>query len=293
MTYQVINWNEHFENDRSRSREKCGFVCVPNKQHGMGFCRVMAESDGAAIYGIWHCIIGACSQQKKRDGFLTSDGTATGKPWGVEDLALKFRRPEKEIKRALEVLCSDNVGWLRLSGGESAVSESPSTNLEEKRREENEEKGMEYHVHARVALFYLNEKTGKQFRETENNLQLMSARLREAGVEIDGVKLMIERQCALWKSDPKMSEFLRPETLFGKTKFESYYAARNLPIQKDTYGNKPTPADERNARISGGTDNHVMRVLAKRKALEDAAKDALAAKVDSVGGNASGNSVNG
>jgi hypothetical protein len=112
MTYQIKDWNLYFENDRSRQREKCSFVCVPNKQHGMGFGRIMLQKDGAAIYGIWCLILGACSQQKKRNGWLTDDGERTGTPWGADDLAVKFRRPIEEIQRALEFICSAKVGWM-------------------------------------------------------------------------------------------------------------------------------------------------------------------------------------
>ena len=135
--FQINDWDTHFENDRSRQREKCSFVCVPNKQHGMGFCRIMAEPDGAAIYGIWHLILGACSQQTKRDGWLTSDGDKAGTPWGVDDLALKFRRPEKEIVRAFEVLCSEKVKWITHHG--VTVHSPPSPLKEEKERIEKKE----------------------------------------------------------------------------------------------------------------------------------------------------------
>lgn len=121
MIYKVKDWNIHFENDRSRSRLNCSFVCVPNKQHGMGFSRIMSEPDGAAIYGVWHMIIGACSQQKKRDGWMTDDGEQAGSPWGVDDLVLKFRRPAQEIQRALGFLSSKRVEWLVV------IEESPST----------------------------------------------------------------------------------------------------------------------------------------------------------------------
>jgi hypothetical protein len=127
MKLQIKDWDLHFENDRSRQRAKCSFVCVPNKQHGMGFCRIMAEPDGAAIYGIWHLILGACSQQTKRNGWLTSDGEQTGTPWGVEDLQLKFRRPEKEIKRAIQVLTSERVGWI---ANHEVTADSPPCDIE-------------------------------------------------------------------------------------------------------------------------------------------------------------------
>jgi hypothetical protein len=118
MTYQVRDWDKHFENNKSRERDRLSFVCIPNKQHGLGFARIMAEPDGAAIYGIWHCITGACSQQSRpRHGWLTDTGRApgghqAGTPWAPADLALKFRRPVEEVKRALDVLCSKDVGWV-------------------------------------------------------------------------------------------------------------------------------------------------------------------------------------
>lgn len=111
--YQIKDWNSHFENAKSRERISCSFVCVPNKQHGLSFSRIMAEPDGAMIYGIWCLILGACSQQKKpREGWLTSDGYQTGTPWASEDLALKFRRPKSEIERALQVIVSQEIGWI-------------------------------------------------------------------------------------------------------------------------------------------------------------------------------------
>lgn len=147
MKYQIVDWAKNFENDRSRSRKNCSFVCVPNKQHGMGFSRIMAEPDGAAIYGIWHCIVGACSQQPHRDGWLTFNGEQTGSAWGVDDMALKFRRPHAEVERALSFLSSDKVGWIKAhdinslpDAHRALTAHSPSTHLEEKRREEKEEK---------------------------------------------------------------------------------------------------------------------------------------------------------
>lgn len=148
MKYQIKNWDAYFENDRSRQREKCSFVCVPNKQHGLGFCRIMAEPDGAAIYGVWCLLLGACSQQKKRNGWLTADGESAGSPWGVEDLAVKFRRPVSEIKRALDFISSDRVGWiqsfpLRHSHSDNlrVTAESPPSHPERNETNGNEGKG--------------------------------------------------------------------------------------------------------------------------------------------------------
>lgn len=81
-------------------------------------------------------------------------------------------------------------------------------------------------------LAHLNLKSGRSFRETETNLSFISSRLKEPGITIEGVKTMIDRQCERWMSDPKMCEYLRPETLFNKTKFDSYYAAKDQPIKQ-------------------------------------------------------------
>ena len=94
-----------------------------------------------------------------------------------------------------------------------------------------------YSPEIRVALHWLNEKSGRNFRETESSLAPINARMKEPGVDIAGVKLMIERQCARWKGTAQ-EEYLRPETLFGKKKFDSYYAAKDLPIQNDENHNR-------------------------------------------------------
>jgi uncharacterized phage protein (TIGR02220 family) len=95
-----------------------------------------------------------------------------------------------------------------------------------------------YSPESRVALHYLNEKSGRHYRESESSLSVIQARLSEPEVDIEGVKMMIDRQCAMWIGD-KMAEYLRPETLFGKQKFEGYYAGRDQPvIQYNANGKK-------------------------------------------------------
>ncbi len=143
--YRVKDWDRHFENNKSRERDKCGFVCVPNKQDGMGLTRILSEKDGASIYGIWHLIVGALSRQSRpRTGWLTDDGHQTGTAWAPQDMALRWRRKTDEIQRALDVLCSPAVGWVE--SARRVPAECPPSALEEKGnegkgREGKEEKG--------------------------------------------------------------------------------------------------------------------------------------------------------
>jgi uncharacterized phage protein (TIGR02220 family) len=152
-----------------------------------------------------------------------------------------------------------------------------------------------YSPHSRVALFYLNEKTGRMFQERDSNLRLIDARLKEPGVTIEGVKQMIDRQVARWKGTDQ-EEYLRPETLFNATKFDSYYAARELPAKSDSQSRRQ--GDDRNAFIltppdSGGptTEQIAAHRLAKFNAARNGvppAPDALAAQVAADGGMAPG-----
>ena len=68
---------------------------------------------------------------------------------------------------------------------------------------------------------YLNEKADTRYRHTSNKTQgLIKARINE-GFTLENFKTVIDKKTTEWKSDNKMSAYLRPETLFG-TKFESY-----------------------------------------------------------------------
>ena len=68
---------------------------------------------------------------------------------------------------------------------------------------------------------YLNQKTGKTFKYTAKETQrLIGARFNSGFTEKDFFTV-IDNKCAKWLIDPKMVEYLRPQTLFG-TKFESY-----------------------------------------------------------------------
>src|SRR5438105_183446 len=97
--FQVVNWNGHFENNKSRERDRCGFVCIPNKHGGLGLTTVLQHPEGAAIYGIWALILELCSKQRRpREGWLTDSGRADGRPISVEQLARLFRRPVIEVK---------------------------------------------------------------------------------------------------------------------------------------------------------------------------------------------------
>jgi uncharacterized phage protein (TIGR02220 family) len=79
---------------------------------------------------------------------------------------------------------------------------------------------------------YLNEKTGKNYKPTTNATKAhIKARWNE-GFTLSDFKKVIETKSREWSSDPKMLQYLRPQTIFG-TNFEAYL---NNSKQTDEYG---------------------------------------------------------
>lgn len=74
--------------------------------------------------------------------------------------------------------------------------------------------------HAEI-ITYLNNATGKKFSSIAKATQrVIKARFRD-GYSLEDFKKVIDNKVQQWGDDSKMSEYLRPQTLFG-TNFESY-----------------------------------------------------------------------
>ena len=74
------------------------------------------------------------------------------------------------------------------------------------------------------AIDYLNQVTGSRFQKTDSNCGYANARISE-GAELDDLKTVIDFKAAEWAGDPKWSQYLRPQTLFGAQKFPGYLVA--------------------------------------------------------------------
>lgn len=71
-------------------------------------------------------------------------------------------------------------------------------------------------------ISYLNQLLGTRYSTTiKGNLDVVKARYSEGRTQSD-FKTVIDKKVAQWRSDEKMAKYLRPETLFNRTKFESY-----------------------------------------------------------------------
>lgn len=92
-------------------------------------------------------------------------------------------------------------------------------------------------------IAYLNQKTGKKFRpETEAHRSPINARAAE-GFTLSDFQKVIDNKAADWMDDPKMNEFLCPDTLFRPSKFEKYLnqTAAGVREQVHTGGRRKVP----------------------------------------------------
>lgn len=101
------------------------------------------------------------------------------------------------------------------------VTQSNATDIEEDKEEERDK---EKELYSSIVA-YLNEKAGTQYRHSSQATQkLIRGRLKD-GFTLDDFKTVIDKKCAEWLNTD-MQKYLRPETLFGNTKFEGYLNAK-------------------------------------------------------------------
>lgn len=84
----------------------------------------------------------------------------------------------------------------------------------------------QFYVQSIEILEYLNANTNRNYRPVDSNLKLITARLKSGATDLQ-CREVIFNKCEQWGKDPKMSEYLRPATLFNSTKFEQYLGEIN------------------------------------------------------------------
>lgn len=124
---------------------------------------------------------------------------------------------------------STSNSTIQLTNNQPATNQQLTTNKNEKKEKKKNTKVSDSssdnnHIPYRGIIDFLNEKTGKEYRHSSKGTQrLIKARWNE-GFRLKDFLEVIQGRVDKWGCDPKMMDYLRPETLFG-TKFESYLNA--------------------------------------------------------------------
>ena len=82
-------------------------------------------------------------------------------------------------------------------------------------------KNKELREKAKKILAFLNFKAGRNYRECDTNLKFIVDRLRD-GIEEDQLRQIIVKKSREWRGTD-MELYLRPSTLFNRTKCEQYF----------------------------------------------------------------------
>jgi uncharacterized phage protein (TIGR02220 family) len=87
---------------------------------------------------------------------------------------------------------------------------------------------------------YLNQKANTNYKvSSKKTRELIKARWND-GYDVSEFKKVIDIKTTEWLKDPKMSNYLRPETLFG-TKFESYLNQKGVSHSGSTQSSSGQP----------------------------------------------------
>lgn len=191
--------------------------------------------DGDRLLLVWVAVLtmaGRCNA----NGMLILTDTI---PYSADMIANEFDFDLNTVKLALKAFSDLNMimlvdGVLAIPGWSEYQSADRLEELREKDRERKriaraKKKGDGTDDKVTEIVAYLNEVCGTNYRansaQTQKNI---NGRLGE-GFTVDDFKLVIDSKAQEWKGTD-MEQYLRPDTLFRPTKFESYvnYAKKRL-----------------------------------------------------------------
>ncbi len=119
-------------------------------------------------------------------------------------------------------LIHDTLHWGYKWGIFDAITESFKFDLRQTKRANVTYDHSRYGDLVEEVLDYLNIKAGTKYKHsTQAHALLIIERARD-GYEVADFKKVIDRQVYYWYGDANMIQYLRPSTLFNKTKFEEY-----------------------------------------------------------------------
>lgn len=107
-------------------------------------------------------------------------------------------------------------------------------------------KGTDGKLHSNDAkniLLYLNTKANKRYRDVNENLRHISSRLKD-GYKYEDLIAIVDYKVNEWSNDDFMSKYLRPETLFNKTKCAMYFDELNGGEKVDEVDLQPEIIEE-------------------------------------------------
>ncbi len=120
VTYQIRDWDRHFENSDSRKVRALSWVPMRNKHDGAGYRRVAILENSADVFCGWCLIVQVASRMPTRGVLCDIDG-----PLDAADLAARTGYPERVFTAAFEALTSPKIQWLERVNAPGSLPETP------------------------------------------------------------------------------------------------------------------------------------------------------------------------
>jgi len=255
-TYLIRNWDQLYENSRSRRVGKLDWVPVPNKHDGEGFCIVMAHPKAAEIYAAWTLILQVASKCSQRGTLVRDDG----RPHNATSLAIKTRGRAEWFTLALDLLASDDVGWLEAVEN---TSKSPANSTE--CHPDVTRVSPEYHPSVTQVTIEGNGREG-------NGMELGKGHVpQEKQIEMPGVQQRMTRptieQVKLLFAKTGMTEI-------EATKFFNYYESNGWRVGRNPMKSLPHAVANWKLRINENRNQHSQRAPSRNEGTYNAGKAA-------------------
>ncbi|EJB5576146.1 conserved phage C-terminal domain-containing protein [Citrobacter freundii] len=107
-----------------------------------------------------------------------------------------------------------------------------------------------------LVLTHLNQISGSRYQKSKTSLENIRARLRE-GYSVADLQLVIDLKHEHWHENDEQYQYMRPETLFGPKKFESYLQSATRWDQKGRPKRAEWGAKKRDVMAFGPVDTTI------------------------------------
>ncbi|MEB1082787.1 conserved phage C-terminal domain-containing protein [Citrobacter portucalensis] len=107
-----------------------------------------------------------------------------------------------------------------------------------------------------LVLTHLNQISGSRYQKSKTSLENIRARLRE-GYSVADMQLVIDLKHEHWHENDEQYQYMRPETLFGPKKFESYLQSATRWEQKGRPKRADWGAKKRDVMAFGPVDTTI------------------------------------
>ncbi|HBM9260982.1 conserved phage C-terminal domain-containing protein [Citrobacter freundii] len=107
-----------------------------------------------------------------------------------------------------------------------------------------------------LVLTHLNQISGSRYQKSKTSLENIRARLRE-GYSVADLQLVIDLKHEHWHENDEQYQYMRPETLFGPKKFESYLQSATRWEQKGRPKRADWGAKKRDVMAFGPVDTTI------------------------------------